>query len=354
MTALENNRAVNLEVEQILTPYTAAQEAVLQIAGVAMMLAAILLWRNGAMTLPNALMTLIVSFMVFSQIKLFGMGVSMLRMTAASIDRAVETEDMPRLDEKGRAISPEKHDIVFDHVSFSYEKKPILKDVSVTLRDRSTTAIVGPSGSGKTTFCNLIARFWDVDRGSIRIGGSDVRDYTLESLMDQISIVFQNVYLFADTIENNIKFGCPNATHAQVVEAARKACCDDFIESLPKGYETVIGEGGASLSGGEKQRISIARAMLKDAPIVILDEATANVDPENEDRLQRAIEALTGGKTIIMIAHRLKTVKNADQILVIDHGEIVQQGRHETLINQKGIYADFVGSKRETVDWKLK
>ena len=353
-TALENSRADNLEVEQILTPYTAAQEAVLQIAGVAMMLAAILLWRNGAMTLPNALMTLIVSFMVFSQIKLFGMGVSMLRMTAASIDRAVETEDMPRLDEKGRAISPEKHDIVFDHVSFSYKKKPILKDVSVTLRDRSTTAIVGPSGSGKTTFCNLIARFWDVDRGSIRIGGSDVRDYTLESLMDQTSIVFQNVYLFADTIENNIKFGCPNATHAQVVEAAKKACCDDFIESLPKGYETVIGEGGASLSGGEKQRISIARAMLKDAPIVILDEAAANVDPENEDRLQRAIEALTGGKTIIMIAHRLKTVKNADQILVIDHGEIVQQGRHETLINQKGIYADFVGSKRETVDWKLK
>ena len=243
---------------------------------------------------------------------------------------------------------------MFDHVSFSYKKKPILKDVSVTLRDRSTTAIVGPSGSGKTTFCNLIARFWDVDRGSIRIGGSDVRDYTLESLMDQISIVFQNVYLFADTIENNIKFGCPNATHAQMVEAAKKACCDDFIESLPKSYETVIGEGGASLSGGEKQRISIARAMLKDAPIVILDEATANVDPENEDRLQRAIEALTGGKTIIMIAHRLKTVKNADQILVIDHGEIVQQGRHETLINQKGIYADFVGSKRETVDWKLK
>ena len=354
MTALENNRAVNLEVEQILTPYTAAQEAVLQIADVAMMLAAILLWKNGAMTLPNALMTLIVSFMVFSQIRLFGMGVSMLRMTAASIARAVETEDMPRLDEKGRSISPEKHDIVFDHVSFSYKKKPILKDVSVTLRDRSTTAIVGPSGSGKTTFCNLIARFWDVDRGSIRIGGSDVRDYTLESLMDQISIVFQNVYLFANTIENNIKFGCPNATHAQVVEAAKKACCDDFIESLPKGYETVIGEGGASLSGGEKQRISIARAMLKDAPVVILDEATANVDPENEDRLQRAIEALTGGKTIIMIAHRLKTVKNADQILVIDHGEIVQQGRHEMLINQKGIYADFVGSKRETVDWKLK
>ena len=199
-------------------------------------------------------------------------------------------------------------------MSFSYEKKPVLRDVTVNLPDKTTTAVIGPSGSGKTTFCNLIARFWDVDSGCVQIGGVDVRDYTLESLMDQISVVFQNVYLFADTIENNIRFGCPDATHEQVVEAARKACCDDFIEALPDGYNTVIGEGGASLSGGEKQRISIAHAMLKDASIVILDEATANVDPENEDRLQKAIEALTRNKTILMIAHRLKTVRNADQI----------------------------------------
>ena len=194
-------------------------------------------------------------------------------------------------------------------MSFSYEKKHVLRDVTVNLPDKTTTAVIGPSGSGKTTFCNLIARFWDVDSGCVRIGGVDVRDYTLESLMDQISVVFQNVYLFADTIENNIRFGCPDATHEQVVEAARKACCDDFIEALPDGYNTVIGEGGASLSGGEKQRISIAHAMLKDAPIVILDEATANVDPENEDRLQKAIEALTRNKTILMIAHRLKTAQ---------------------------------------------
>ena len=246
-----------------------------------------------------------------------------------------------------------KGTVEFDHVSFAYEKKPILRDISVTLPDRSTTAIVGPSDSGKTTLCNLVARFWDADSGSVRIGGHDVRDYTLESLMDQISMVFQNVYLFADTIENNIKFGCPNATHAQVVEAAKKACCDDFISALPDGYATVIGEGGASLSGGEKQRISIARAMLKDAPILILDEATANVDPENEDRLQKAIEALTRDKTILMIAHRLKTVRSADQILVLDGGKIVQQGRHEELIRQSGIYADFVGGKRECAGWKL-
>lgn len=247
----------------------------------------------------------------------------------------------------------EKHDIVFDRVSFSYEQKTILHDISVTLPDKTTTAIIGPSGSGKTTFCNLVARFWDVDSGSVSIGGRDVRDYTLEALMNQISMVFQNVYLFADTIENNIKFGCPNATHEQVVEAARKAGCDDFIEALPDGYDTVIGEGGASLSGGEKQRISIARAMLKDAPIIILDEATANVDPENEDRLQKAIEALTRDKTIIMIAHRLKTVRNADQILVLDDGCIVHQGKHSELISQPGIYADFVGGKRETSGWKL-
>ena len=351
--ALEYHRESNLQVERVMTPYTAAQEAVLQIASVGMMAAAVAFWIGGSMNLPNALMTVVVSFLVFSQVKLFGMGVSMLRLAGAAIDRTVETEQMPRLDEKGKAVSPQRHDIVFDHVNFSYEAKPILRDVSVTLPDKTTTAIVGPSGSGKTTFCNLVARFWNVDSGSVRIGGTDVRDYTLASLMDQISMVFQNVYLFADTIENNIKFGCPEATHAQVVEAARKACCDDFISALPEGYDTVIGEGGASLSGGEKQRISIARAMLKDAPIIILDEATANVDPENEDRLQKAIDALTHEKTVLMIAHRLKTVRGADQILVLDGGRIVQQGRHEELLAQSGIYADFVGGRKETAGWKL-
>ena len=187
----------------------------------------------------------------------------------------------------------------------------------------------------------------------IRVGGHDLREFTCDSLLSNISMVFQTVYLFHDTVENNIKFGCPNATHEQVVEAARKAGCDDFIEALPDGYDTVIGGGGASLSGSEKQRISIARAMLKDAPIIILDEATANVDPENEDRLQKTIEALTRDKTIIMIAHRLKTVRNADQILVLDDGRSVQQGKHSELISQPGIYADFVGGKRETSGWKL-
>lgn len=351
--AVEEKRRADLEVEQVMIPYTAAQEAVLQLASVLMMLAAVVFWANGTMSLANALMVLVIAFLVFNQIKAFGMGVSMLRMAAASIDRTLETEQMPRMDEHGKAVSPKTHDITFDHVSFSYENKQILHDINVTLPDKTTTAIVGPSGSGKSTLCNLIARFWDVDSGCVKIGGVDVRDYTLESLMNQISMVFQNVYLFADTIENNIKFGCPDATHEQVVSAAKKACCDDFIEALPDGYDTVIGEGGASLSGGEKQRISIARAMLKDAPIVILDEAIANVDPENEDRLQKAIEALTRDKTIIMIAHRLKTVRHADQILVIDHGCIVQQGKHEELIRQSGLYAEFVGGRKQAANWKL-
>ena len=351
--AVEEKRRADLEVEQVMIPYTAAQEAVLQLASVLMMLAAVVFWANGTMSLANALMVLVMAFLVFNQIKAFGMGVSMLRMAAASIDRTLETEQMPRMDEHGKAVSPKSHDITFDHVNFSYENKQILHNINVTLPDKTTTAIVGPSGSGKSTLCNLIARFWDVDSGCVKIGGVDVRDYTLESLMNQISMVFQNVYLFADTIENNIKFGCPDATHEQVVSAAKKACCDDFIEALPDGYDTVIGEGGASLSGGEKQRISIARAILKDAPIVILDEATANVDPENEDRLQKAIEALTRDKTIIMIAHRLKTVRHADQILVIDHGCIVQQGKHEELIRQSGLYAEFVGGRKQAANWKL-
>ena len=351
--AIEYNRKSNLGVESVMTPYTVAQEAALQIASAAMMLAAVALWAAGSMTLPNALMVLVVSFLVFSQVKLFGMGVSMLRLAGAAIDRTVQTEQMPQMDEDGKELAPAAHDIVFDHVSFAYEQKQILHDISVTLPDKTTTAIIGPSGSGKTTFCNLVARFWDVDSGSVKIGGTDVRGYTLEALMRQISMVFQNVYLFADTIENNIKFGCPDATHEQVMAAAKKACCDDFIEALPDGYNTVIGEGGASLSGGEKQRISIARAMLKDAPIIILDEATANVDPENEDRLQKAIEALTHEKTVLMIAHRLKTVRRADQILVLADGKIVQRGRHETLVTQPGIYADFVGGKQQTTGWKL-
>lgn len=351
--ALEFNRKSNLDIEKLMTPYSIFQDLVLQIAGIAMMFTAIFCWINGSMEIADAFMCIVMSFLVFSQIKLFGMGISMLRLTSASIDRTLETQKMEQLDENGKDFAPDNHEIVLDQVHFSYEDKEILSGISVKIPDRTTTAIVGPSGSGKSTICLLIARFWDVNSGSIRIGGKDIREYTLESLMNQISMVFQNVYLFADTIENNIKFGRPDASHEEVVEAAKKACCHEFIEALPDGYQTVIGEGGATLSGGEKQRISIARAMLKDAPIIILDEATASVDPENEDKLQQAIEALTHDKTIIMIAHRLKTVRKADQILVIHEGKIEQIGRHEELMKEEGIYRRFIEAREMAVNWQL-
>lgn len=351
--ALEYNRKSNLDMEKLITPYSVVQELALQIAGIGMMLAAILFWIDGSMTLANSLMVIVMSFLVFGQIKLFGMGMSTLRLASSSIDRVLQTEDMEQMDEGGKKFTVKSHDVEFENVHFTYKNKEILSGINLSIPDKTTTAIIGPSGSGKTTLCNLIARFWDVDSGAIKIGGKDVKDYTLESLMDQISMVFQNVYLFADTIENNIKFGKPDAAHEEVVAAAQKACCIDFIERLPDGYNTIIGEGGTSLSGGEKQRISIARAMLKDAPIVILDEATANVDPENEDRLQKAVEELTRNKTIIMIAHRLKTVRNADQILVLNQGHIVQSGTHEELLQQKGLYADFITAREEAIGWQL-
>ena len=351
--ALEDSRANNLAVEKLFTPYIWGQEMVLHLFSVLILAASVGLCLTGAMSLANALMAVIVSFLIFSQIQSAGSGVSALRLVGSSIDHANQVDDIPEMDQRGTAIRPESHEIVFDHVNFSYGSRPTLKDVSLTIPDRTTTAIVGPSGSGKTTLCNLIARFWDVDGGRVTIGGRDVREYTLESLMEQVSMVFQRVYLFADTVENNIKFGCPGATHEQVVEAAKKACCHDFISALPDGYGTVIGEGGATLSGGEKQRISIARCLLKDAPIVIFDEATANVDPENEDQLQKAMEALTREKTVLMIAHRLKTVRGADQILVVDQGRIVQRGTHDELIQQMGIYRDFVSERTESSRWTL-
>lgn len=271
-----------------------------------------------------------------------------------SIDKVEEIDKTPVMDEHGKPTKPENFNIVFDDVSFSYGEHKILDHVSLTIPEKKTTAIVGPSGAGKSTLCNLIARFWDVDGGKITIGGVDVRDYTLDSLLTNISEVFQKVYLFADTIENNIKFGKPTASHEEVIAAAKKACCHEFIMSLPDGYNTVIGEGGATLSGGEKQRISIARAILKDAPIIILDEATSSVDPENENLLMGAVAELTKNKTVIMIAHRLKTVRNANQIFVLAGGHIVQSGTHEELIKQPGIYADFIGVRKKAIGWKLK
>lgn len=351
--AIAENVRVNTAMELKLVPYMAVQNFVVRLTGTAMTLASVLFWLNGSMSLLNCVLMIICSFLVFASLETAGSYSSLLRTVDLSVDKANEILSTPQMDTDGADLTPRTHTLTAEHIDFAYGTRKIIDDVSLTIPDKTTTAIVGPSGSGKTTLTSLLSRFWDVDSGAVLLDGKNVKDYSMDSLMKNFSFVFQNVYLFHDTIANNIRFGQEDLPLEAVKEAARKACCDDFIEALPDGYDTVIGEGGASLSGGEKQRISIARAMLKDAPIVILDEATANVDPENEDRLQKAIEALTRDKTIIMIAHRLKTVRHADQILVVDHGRIVQQGKHEELMKQPGIYADFVGGRKQAAGWKL-
>jgi len=351
--AIEKSKTMNLGMEQLITPFTIMQESVLRIFSIIMMAAALLFYFDGTMALTYALMFIVISFIIFEQIESAGHGIAILRICGSSIEQANQMDDTPVMDEKGKEHTPQSHDITLEHVDFSYEKRQILSDISISIKEKTMTAIIGPSGSGKTTICNLIARFWDVDNGKISIGGTDIRDYTLESLMNQMSMVFQSVYLFQDTIENNIRFAKPKASREEVIVAAKKACCHEFIMSLPENYDTVIGEKGFALSGGEKQRISIARAILKDAPIIIFDEATANVDPENEEQLQKAIEELTKDKTIIMIAHRLKTVRHADQILVVDDRHIVQKGRHEELVTEEGIYKRFVSERKEAVSWGI-
>ena len=351
--AFEENCNITMKLEKTMTPYIALQRIVLGISIAAIIILSAKYYMEGNMILADAIMSMIAGFIIFEGIKAAGSSMAILRIAENSIDSLKYLEQIPEIKE-GQETSPIRHpNIEFKDVSFAYDEKTILDHISCEMKKNTITAIVGPSGSGKTTFCNLIARFWDVNTGEILIGGKNIKEYTLPHLMSHIAMVFQNVYLFEDTIENNIKFGVPSATREEVIEAAKKAMCHDFIEALPNGYDTLIGEGGATLSGGEKQRISIARAMLKDAPIVIFDEATANIDPENEDKLKAAIEELTKNKTIIMIAHRLSTIRNADQILVLNNGKIEQRGNHEELIKQGGLYKTLINMKNKATVWKI-
>ena len=351
--AISENSKINTDMEMTLVPRIALQSFIAKLTGVAMVAFSCAFYCAGSMDALNAVVMVISAFIIYTSLETAGQYSSLLRVVDMSVDRAQEILNTPQMDISGENITPAVRDITAQDIAFSYEKRKIIDGISLHIPEKTTTAIVGPSGGGKTTLVNLLARFWDVDSGTVMLGGRNVKDYDMDSLMANFSFVFQSVYLFHDTIANNIRFGQPGAPMADVIAAAKKACCHDFISSLPHGYDTVVGEGGASLSGGEKQRISIARAMMKNAPVIFLDEATANVDPENENELMHAIQALTAEKTVIMIAHRLKTVERADQIIVVDHGKIVQQGTHTELAKQDGIYRNFIGERREAASWKV-
>ncbi len=342
----------NYKMEREFIPYIGLQSLIIKLAGVLMILASVIFYLNGTMLLADTLIMIISSFIVYATLENASAFTALLRNIETCVTKGEEILKSPQMQLDGEKNDPVNHDIVLNNVSFSYGKKKIIDDVSFRIPEKTTTALVGPSGGGKSTITKLIARFFDVDSGSITLGGKNIKDYNYDTLMKNFSFVFQNVYLFKDTIANNIRFGTPEASMDLVIAAAKKAKCHDFIMALPNGYETIIGDD-VNLSGGERQRISIARAMMKDASIIVLDEATANVDPENEKDLVDAINELTKDKTIIMIAHRLKTVENADQILVIENGKISECGKHSELINKEGTYKRFIESREKAISWKI-
>lgn len=352
------SRDAGASFERRMTPWTTGL-AILYGAGIAAIFGlAVYLEQTGALSLAYLLGVLLFVFDLFGPLKaLYGEATRLTVMNAA-LDRTCDVLAETELPDTGTAHLPETaagDEIVFENVSFSYDgKNDVLHDISFAMPPRSMTALVGPSGGGKSTIANLLARFWDVGTGCVKIRGVDIRDVPLAELMDQISMVFQRVYLFQDTIYNNIAMGRPDASEEEVFQAAKKARCYDFVTALPDGFQTIVGEGGATLSGGERQRIAIARCILKDAPIVILDEATASVDVDNERYIQEAISELVRGKTLLVIAHRLHTIRDADQILVVAGGRIAQRGDHASLSDQPGIYQDFVqkrsgGMRHESV-----
>lgn len=351
--AVNESKRVNTKIEVQYIPFNLLHLLSLKVTSILIVLVACLLFIHNSIDLPTFIMISIFSFVIFDSVENINSAAHVLEIIDMTLEDIEKIKSAPELDKKGKDLTIENDDIAFENVNFSYDDKQVIKNVSFDIAANTSTAIVGPSGSGKSTLCHLLLRFYDVNDGFIRIGGIDIKDLKLSSLMSQISAVFQKVYLFNDTIENNILFGNPDATEEEVIRAAKQACCHDFIMKLPDGYKTVLHEKGNNLSGGERQRISIARAILKDAPIIILDEATASIDPENEQLIQTAINELSKGKTVITIAHKLETIKNADQIIVLNEGEIIQKGSHDELIRKPGMYQDFIRIKSKSAGWKL-
>ena len=351
------SRDTSTAFERKMTPWTRGLNILYAVGIAAIFALSVWLQQSGSLSLPYLLGVLLFVFDLFSPLKALYGEASRLTVMNAALDRIEAVLNETELPDKGTAHIPNESsgspEICFDNVTFAYQDKEVLHNISFSMQKNTMTALVGPSGGGKSTIANLLARLWDVKSGKVTIRSTDIRDVPLAELMEQISMVFQRVYLFQDTIYNNISMGKPDATEEEVYEAAKKARCYDFIMALPDGFQTVIGEGGATLSGGEKQRISIARCILKDAPIVILDEATASVDTDNESYIQEAINELVNGKTLLVIAHRLNTICQADQILVIADGRISEQGTHDELIAKAGIYQDFVNIRKKSSGWSL-
>ncbi len=348
------SRKVSIEFEESQAPWMRALYLVCGLGSVLIIPLSLWLYGRGQLSITFLLGVLLFVFDLFGPIKALYSQATRLTVMNACMDRIEAVLAQPELPDRGRETLPKAGgapEVEFRNVTFAYGEKEVLHDVSFTLEKNRMLALVGPSGGGKSTVANLLSRFWDVKQGQILVRGRDIRDIPLSDLMDQISMVFQRVYLFQDTVYNNIAMGRTDATREEVYEAARKARCYDFIMELPDGFDTVIGEGGASLSGGERQRISIARCILKDAPIVILDEATASVDTDNESYIQEAITQLCRGKTLLVIAHRLNTIRHADEILVIDQGRIVQAGAHDTLMEEEGIYRRFITARSNPTSW---
>jgi ATP-binding cassette subfamily B protein len=326
---------------------------ILELGFIGLLLLGLYLLFGGQITIPVLIMFVVIGYHFYTPLQNVGMFAAEMRYMNLSAERITEVMKTSPLPEPKEDIRPDKFNIEFKDVTFRYYDADVLKKINAAFHERSITALVGPSGSGKTTVTNLIARFWDVDSGKIMIGGINIKNMKTETLLSYISMVFQDVYLFHDTVYNNIKVGKKDANREQVMAAAKSAQCHNFIEKLEKGYDTMVGEGGSTLSGGEKQRISIARAILKDAPIVLLDEATASLDPENELLIQNAIQELVRSKTLIVIAHRLSTIASADQILVIDDGGVVESGRHADLLIADGMYSRMWDNQQQARGWKF-
>lgn len=344
----------NINLSEKSIPSSIGAGLTIQLFEIMIISYAFFMWNSGEISPQKAINLLIMSFVIFQSVSQAGSILSMIGLLDSSLKDISSMENAEEI----KVLSPiqniKSNEIEFKNVSFSYGKGEALKGISVALKPNTLTAIIGPSGSGKTTFCKLIPRFYDVSEGEILIGGAKITNISTEELMKNISMVFQNVYLFEDAIMNNIRLAKPNASDEDIISAAKKARCHDFIKSLQKGYETKIGEAGSTLSGGEKQRIAIARAILKDAPIVILDEFTSALDVENERHILQAIDNLVQNKTVIMIAHRLETVRKADNIIVLDKGEIAQEGTHNELITQDGIYKSFISIRERANKWSFK